>query len=91
MAITFTLLVAASSNLDFWIRLDEAVRVVGSESRCRVLFKSYGQKTNVASERSERATLHLKWRVVFKGWSENQVNLYLILKRIWCLFEWCID
>ena len=27
----------------------------------------------------------------FKGWSENQVNLYLILKRIRCLFEWCID
>ena len=57
MAITFTLLPLASSNLARSIRLDEAVRVVGSESRCRVLFKSYGQKTNVASERSERATL----------------------------------
>ena len=36
MAITFTLLPLASSNLDQSIRLDEAVRVVGSESSCRV-------------------------------------------------------
>ena len=36
MVITFTLLPAASSNLARSIRLDEAVRVVGSESSCRV-------------------------------------------------------
>ena len=36
MVITFTLLPLASSNLDQSIRLDEAVRVVGSESSCRV-------------------------------------------------------
>ena len=36
MVITFTLLPLASSNLDQSICLDEAVRVVGSESSCRV-------------------------------------------------------